>query len=101
MDLLVFLVRRRELDVAYISVGAIITDYLAWLDRNLILDLDNAGDFILLAAILLQLKVSELLPTPPIELSEVDMAATDRQLSSEELLALKRSVARLAEHTGK
>jgi len=97
MDLLVFLVRRRELDVAFISVSAIAADYLAWLDRIDPPNLDNAGDFILLAAILLQLKAAELLPTPQVDISDLEMAETERQLSSEELLALKRSVTRLVE----
>jgi len=97
MDLLVFLVRRRDLDVAYISISAIATDYLAWIERLESLDLDNAGDFILLAAIMLQLKAAELLPTIAPEPAEVEMLIQDQQRSYEELIALRKNAARLGE----
>jgi len=97
MDLLVFMVRRRELDVAYISVGAIAADYLNWIERMQPLDLDNAGDFILLAVILLQLKAAELLPSPAPEPVELELLPSEQQHSYDELIALKASIARLAE----
>jgi len=97
MDLLVFMVRRRELDVAYISVGAIAADYLTWIERMQPLDLNNAGDFILLAVILLQLKAAELLPSPAPEPMELELLPSEHQRSYDELIALKASIARLAE----
>ena len=97
MDLLVYLVRRRELDVAYISVSAIATDYLEWTQRIHSLDLDNAGDFILLAAILLQFKAAELLSTSEPELSDVELLVDNRQRSFEELSALRAHASRLAD----
>ncbi len=97
MDLLVFMVRRRELDVAYISVGAIATDYLAWIDKTPSLDFDNAGDFILLAAILLQLKAAELLPSPKPEQFDLELLAGDQARSGEEIAALRETVMRLAD----
>jgi len=97
MDLLVFLVRRRELDIAYISVSAIATDYLSWLDRKEELDLDYAGDFILLAAVLMQFKAAELLPTSEPEPSEAEMITRDQDFSYEDLAALKIKAAKLAE----
>jgi len=97
MDLLVHLVRRRELDVAYISVSAITADYLAWLDRNILTELDSAGDYILLAAILIQFKVFNLLPSEEPEFSEVEFIAAERYGTPEELNALRSAIARLAE----
>jgi len=97
MDLLVFLVRRSELDVAYISVSAIAADYLAWIERMEVFDLDNAGDFILLTAILLQLKAADLLPTQEPEPADIEMLMGDERRSFGELMALKASAARLAE----
>ena len=97
MDLLVLFVRRRELDVAYISVGAIITDYLHWLQHSELLELDSAGDFILLAAILLQFKAAGLLPTPEPEPSDVELPGRDGEHSHAELLAIRLGAARLAE----
>lgn len=97
MDLLVFLVRRRELDIAYISVSAIATDYLSWLERKEELDLDYAGDFILLAAVLMQFKAAELLPTNEPEFSEAEMITGNQEVSFEEVNALKLKAAKLSE----
>ncbi len=97
MDLLVFLVRRRELDVAFISVSAIARDYLDWLDRHELTDLDAAGDFILLAATLLQFKALNLLPGSEPEASDAEMQAVERRHSEAELRALRETALRLAE----
>lgn len=97
MDLLVYLVRRRELDVAFISVSAITLDYLEWLDEVELMDLDAAADFILLASILLQFKVVNLLPSADPELSEVEMMDSDRELSQAELAALRETAMQFAE----
>ncbi len=97
MDLMVFLVRRRELDVAYISVSAIASDFLEWLDRVELPDLDAAGDFILLAATLLQFKVTSLLPGSTPDLSDAEINEVERYQSEDELIALKETVNRLAE----
>ncbi len=97
MDLMVFLVRRRELDVAYISVSAIAQDFLDWLDRHDLPDLDTAGDFILLAATLLQFKLANLLPGDEPELSDAELMSYRRQRSEEELEALRETAYKLAE----
>ncbi|MBT3233549.1 MAG: segregation/condensation protein A [Calditrichaeota bacterium] len=97
MDLMVFLVRRRELDVAYISVSAIANDFLEWLDRVELPDLDTAGDFILLAATLLQFKVASLLPGSTPDYSDAEINDIERYQSEDELIALKETVNRLAE----
>ena len=97
MDLLVFFVRRRELDVSYISVGAIVSDYLNWLQGCELRDLDSAGDFILLAAILLHFKSSGLLPLPEPEIADMELAAASALGAPEEFLALKLSASHLAE----
>lgn len=97
MDLLVYLVRRRELDVAFISVSAITLDYIDWLGRVELMDLDAAADFILLASILLQFKAYNLLPTSDPELSEVELLDSDRELSQAELAALRETALQFAE----
>ncbi len=97
MDLLVYLVRKRELDVAYISISAIAADFLAWLERTVLLDLDNAGDFLLLAATLLQFKADGLLDIGDPDITEAELTEAFRERSLVELLALKASVQKLAE----
>jgi len=97
MDLLVYLVRKRELDVAYISISAIAADFLAWLERADLVDLDNAGDFILLAATLLQFKADDLLSAGEPEMTEAELTEAFRENRLVDLLALRASVERLAE----
>jgi len=97
MDLLVYLVRKRELDVAYISISAIAADFLSWLERTELLDLDNAGDFLLLAATLLQFKADGLLEVGEPDITEAELTEAFRERSLIELLALRASVQKLAE----
>lgn len=61
-DLLLHLVSRQKLDVAAISVTDVADQYLAFIDRMDDLDLDVASDFLLVAATLLEIKASALLP---------------------------------------
>lgn len=61
-DLLLHLVSRQKLDVAAISVSDVADQYLAYIDRISDLDLDIASDFLLVAATLLEIKASSLLP---------------------------------------
>ena len=94
---MVFLVRRRELDVSFISVSAITRDFLDWIERAELLDLDVAGDFILLAATLLQFKVFNLLPGLEPEPSDAEITTKERRVSENELQALRETALRLAE----
>jgi segregation and condensation protein A len=97
MDLLVYLVRKRELDVAYISVSAIASDYLNWLEKTDVVDLDNAGDYLLLAATLLHFKADELLAIGEPEITEAELTEAFKERSLVDLLALRASVQKLAE----
>ncbi len=62
LDLLLFLVRREGVDVRAIPVARICDAYLAVLRDADVVDVDQAGDYLLMAATLCQLKVRELLP---------------------------------------
>ena len=61
-DLLLHLVSRQKLDVSAISISDVADQYLAFIDRMDDLDLDVASDFLLVAATLLEIKASSLLP---------------------------------------
>lgn len=65
LDLLLFLVRREGVDVRSIPVARICDAYLAVLRDSEVVDVDDAGDYLLMAATLCQLKVRELLPRAP------------------------------------
>ncbi|MCK6603952.1 MAG: segregation/condensation protein A [Ignavibacteriaceae bacterium] len=62
LDLLLFFIKRDELDIYDIPISHITNEYLTYLDFIEMLDLEQAGDFILLAATLMQIKARMLLP---------------------------------------
>lgn len=69
LDLLLFLIRREGVDVRAIPVARICDAYLGVLDELLdageSIDVDAAGEYLVLAATLCQLKARELLPRAP------------------------------------
>ena len=63
MDLLIHLIKKNEVDIYDIPVGMITEQYLAYLEWMKLLNIDNVGDFLLMAATLAQIKSRMLLPT--------------------------------------
>jgi len=62
LDLLLFFIRRDELDIYDIPISNITREFMSYLELMEALDLEVAGDFILMAATLMQIKVRMLLP---------------------------------------
>jgi len=62
LDLLLFFIRRDELDIENIPIARITKEFLEYLHLMASLDLEVAGDFIVMAATLMQIKVRMLLP---------------------------------------
>jgi len=65
LDLLLYFIRRDELDIYDIPVARIADEFLAYVRLMEELDLDGVGDFLYLAAVLLHIKAQMLLPRPP------------------------------------
>ena len=65
LDLLLYLIRKEEIDVYDIPIAHITEQYLKYLDLMRDLNLDIAGEFILMAATLAHIKSKELLPKDP------------------------------------
>jgi segregation and condensation protein A len=65
LDLLLHLVRRHELEILDIPIAFITEKYLEYLDFMRSLDLEIAGDYLVMAATLAWLKSRELLPSTP------------------------------------
>ncbi len=63
-DLLLFLIRKNEVDIYDIPIFKITKQFLEYLEVMKILDLDVAGDFIEMCAILMSIKARYLLPQP-------------------------------------
>lgn len=64
LDLLLFLIRKHELDIHDIPIVMIAEQYLEYLELMQQLDLDVAGEFLLMAATLIHIKSRMLLPRP-------------------------------------
>lgn len=62
LDLLLFFIRRDELDIYDIPISQITKEFIDYLHLLEQLDLEIAGDFLLMAATLMQVKVRMLLP---------------------------------------
>ncbi len=62
LDLLLFFIRRDELDIYDIPISLITKDFLEYVNLIKILDLEVAGDFILMASTLMHIKARMLLP---------------------------------------
>ena len=62
LDLLLHLVRKTDLEIQEIQVSEITTEYLEYLDTIKNLDLDTAGDFLVMASTLMQIKAKMLHP---------------------------------------
>jgi len=71
LDLLLYLIRRDELDVCDIPIARITDSYIAYVNmlrdmsRQQGLDINLAGDFLVMAATLMEIKSAMLLPKPP------------------------------------
>ena len=72
MDLLVHLVRKNELDIYDIPIALITDQYLQYLEFMKAMNIDYAGDFLLMASTLTQIKSRMLLPTHDGEEAEED-----------------------------
>src|SRR5881227_1711360 len=75
LDLLLYLIKRDEIDIYDISLERITKQYLEYLEAFKELNIDIAGEFIVMAANLIYLKSRSLLPAdqqPPDEEAEED-----------------------------
>jgi len=72
LDLLLYLIRKNEVDIYDIPIALITRQYLEALNIMKALDLDVAGDFLTLAATLLRIKSRMLLPRSAEEGEEED-----------------------------
>lgn len=79
LELLLFLVRREGVDIRDVSIAPITDAFLAQLDAMVALDLDLAGEFLVMASTLCFLKSRELLPRPPALVDAPDEAAEIRE----------------------
>lgn len=88
LDLLIHLIRKNEVNVYDIPLSLITEQYLAYIELMQELNLDVAGEFVVMASTLIHIKSKMLLPRP-------ETAATDGEPEEDPREALVR---RLVEH---
>jgi segregation and condensation protein A len=64
LDLLLYLIRKDEVDVLDVNIERVTKQYIAYIDTFKMLNIDLAGEFIVMAANLMYLKSRTLLPRP-------------------------------------
>jgi segregation and condensation protein A len=62
LDLLLFLIRKKKIDIHDIPIAAITRDYLGYLERKTEINLDREAEFLFIAALLIYIKSQMLLP---------------------------------------
>jgi segregation and condensation protein A len=72
LDLLLYLIKQDEIDIYDIPIAQITQQYLAYLEAMKELDLEIAGEFILMASMLIRIKSQMLLPKTGDEEEEFD-----------------------------
>ena len=70
LDLLLYLIRRQNLDILDIPIAEITRQYMEYIDLMKELHLELAGEYLVMAAMLAEIKSRMLLPRPPIEEGE-------------------------------
>jgi segregation and condensation protein A len=81
LDLLLYLVRKEEVDIYDIPIAKITDQYIRYIELLKSLDIDLAGDFLVMAATLMQIKSAMLLPkAQPDQLEDDDLSDPRREL---------------------
>ncbi|TWT47725.1 segregation and condensation protein A [Botrimarina hoheduenensis] len=97
LDLLLYLVRKDEVEVAQLSLSAVIDQYLAHVERLQSLDIDAIGDFLEVATVLIEIKSQMVLPdesvSAPEEVIESQHDLVERLLEYKEFRDLAERLA--------
>ncbi len=67
LDLLLYLIREKKMDICDIPIIDITRQYMDYLDMLRDLNLELAGEYLVMAAELMRIKTRSLLPKPPQE----------------------------------
>ena len=70
LDLLLYLVKKNDIDITNIPIAQVTEQYMEYIEMMKMLDLDKVGDFLVMAATLMQIKSKMLLPPDPLAQEE-------------------------------
>jgi segregation and condensation protein A len=90
LDLLLYLIRREKIDIHDIPIAPITRQYMEYLDLMRELNLDVAGEFMLMAATLIHIKSKMLVPVEPTEAEGEEDYVDPREELVRRLLELQR-----------
>ncbi len=90
LDLLLYLIRRDQIDIHDIPIAPITRQYMEYLDLMKELNLDVAGDFMVMAATLIHIKSKMLVPLSPTEAAGEEEAVDPRAELVQRLLEFQR-----------
>ena len=91
MDLLLFLVRKQEVDIYEVNMTELATQFLEYVEMMKRLDLELAGEFIVMASTLMYIKSRELLPVDQqVEVEDEDEIEDPRWELIRKLVEYKR-----------
>ncbi len=72
LDLLLHLIRKKEVSIAEVQLSELTASYLEYMDMMQTINLDLAGEFLEIAAMLILIKSRHLLPKPPVVLDDFE-----------------------------
>ncbi|CUS82028.1 condensin subunit ScpA [Candidatus Kryptobacter tengchongensis] len=104
LDLLLFFVKRDELNIYDIPISKITKDFLEYIHLMQMLDLEIASEFIVMASTLMQIKAKMLLPKPETEDEEEEDPRTElvkRLLEYKKFKELANEFSKMEDEAGK
>ena len=90
LDLLLYLIRKDEVDIYDIPLARITNQYIRYIEMLKSLDIDLAGDFLVMAATLMQIKSAMLLPKADIDQDDAEDSLDPRAELIRQLLEYKK-----------
>lgn len=77
LDLLLYLIKKDDIDICDIPIAQVTEQYLAYIEMMKMLDLEIVGEFLVMAATLIQIKSRMLLPPDPSQEEEEEIDPRD------------------------
>jgi segregation and condensation protein A len=90
LDLLLYLIRRDKLDIHDIPIAPITRQYMEYLELMQQMNLDVAGEFLVMAATLIHIKSKMLVPLSPVEAAGEEEQEDPREALVQRLLEFQR-----------
>lgn len=102
LDLLLYLIKKNDLNIYDIPISSITDQYMEYIEMMRILDLEIIGDFLVMAATLMQIKSRMLLPPDPSQEEKEELDPRDELVRRlQEYKIFKEIAEQLKEKEGK